>query len=111
MALVVTRIGVRVHEVVAGHQRSAEIRLVRIDAGVDDRDDDPACSAGDVPGLGEPRDAETDLQRPVAVVRLRVERVGDRLASRRLDSCGAAKRGQGIGAIAFRAVGTDLGTA
>src|SRR5438445_4879354 len=98
VALVVPWIGVRVHEVATRHERAAEVRLVRIDAGIDDRDDDPARSAGDVPRLRETRDAETDLLRPVAVVRTRVQRVYDRLASGRLDRCRASKRGQGVGA-------------
>src|SRR5439155_17115867 len=92
--VVVGWISVAVDEVVAWHQRTAKIRLLRVDAGIDDRDDDAARAAGDVPGLREADDAEAVLLRPVVVVRARVEGLRDQLPRRIRDGRGAAQRSE-----------------
>src|SRR5207244_13233285 len=46
VALVVGGIGVRVDEVVAGGEGGPEIRLARVDAGVEDGDHDPVRAVG-----------------------------------------------------------------
>ncbi len=47
------RVRVPVHEVVPGQDRAGEVGMRRVDAGVDDRDDDVRRAGRDFPGLGK----------------------------------------------------------
>ena len=77
--MVVRRIGVVADEVPARHERTVEIGVVRVDACVDDSDDDLARALRHVPRLGKAGDAQAVLLRPVGVVGARVKGFGDRL--------------------------------
>jgi len=85
VAVVIRRIRVVPDEVPAGHECAAQVRMVRVDAGVDDCDDDLARALRDVPGLGKAGDAQAVLLRPVGVVGARVEGLCDRLLRGALD--------------------------
>ena len=77
MTVIVVRRRAPVDEVGAGDDSAAQIGLVGIDSGVDDRNRDASRPAARVPHAGKADQAQTCLERPLGVVRRRVEDVRD----------------------------------
>ena len=97
VSVVVRGIAVVADEVPAGHERAAQIRMVCVDARVDDGDDDLARALCHVPSLGKACDTQPILLRPVRVVGARVEGFRDRLLRRAGHGRGRLQRGQHLG--------------